>query len=68
MLILSVYVLVPPPFDMVLVFAEVLHHKGLHLLGVEVLIDTSMREGPQLLSVFHPGAGLLILEANPLES
>ncbi|XP_041015236.1 uncharacterized protein LOC121257994 isoform X1 [Juglans microcarpa x Juglans regia] len=56
------------PFGVVPVFTEVLHHKGLHLLGVKVLIGTAVREGPQLLSVFHPGVGLPILEANPLEN
>ncbi|XP_018836857.2 uncharacterized protein LOC109003248 isoform X3 [Juglans regia] len=56
------------PFGVVPVFTEVLHHKGLHLLGVKILIGSAVREGPQLLSVFHPGVGLPILEANPLES
>ncbi|KAG6652880.1 hypothetical protein CIPAW_05G035900 [Carya illinoinensis] len=51
-----------------LVLAEVLPHRSLCLLGVKVLKGEAMMDGPQLLIVFHPGAILLILEANPRES
>lgn len=71
LLIQSVNVTVPPLIGVAgvaLVLAEVLPHRSLCLLRVEVLVGEAMMDGLQLLIVFHPGAILLILEANPHES